>query len=116
LQAEQKAYIKVITTGREPQNIELPSGFTRKPAIDQEKVAFRDITGSHYSENEGEGKKKIRSYRFYFSSSDYLDYNADEIVYFSVGTTIPLMIIFWKKMKTAIQQLKDFNSEIIQMP
>ncbi len=74
-----EAYIKVITTGREPQNIELPSGFTRKPAIDQEKELF-EIFRKHYSENEGEGKKKIRSYRFYFSSSDYLDYNADEIV------------------------------------
>jgi len=74
-----QAYIKVITTGREPQNIELPTGFIRKPAVDQEKELFK-IFRNHYSENAGQGRTKIKSYRFYFSNSDYLDYNADEIV------------------------------------
>jgi len=73
-----QTYIKVITAGSE-QRINLPSGFTRKPAVAQEQELL-EIFKKHFSENAGVGKEKIKSYRFFFSNSDYLDYNADEIV------------------------------------
>lgn len=73
-----QTYIKVITTGSGSQRISLPSGFTRKPAVAQEKELF-EIFRKHFSENGYEGKSRIRSYRFYFSDHDYIDYSADEV-------------------------------------
>ena len=71
-------YIKVITAGNGSQKITLPKGFTRKSAVTQEQELL-DICRKHYTEHTEDIKGKIRSYRYYFSNVDYLDYSADEV-------------------------------------
>ena len=80
--AERSAYIKVMS-GRRIQSrmITLPNEFILKPPIEQEKEIL-NICRQHFNENSDLCKKpsdKISSYRYYFSSKDFLDYRIEEI-------------------------------------
>jgi hypothetical protein len=80
--AERSVYIKVIGGRRiQSQMITLPNGFIRKPPIEQEKEIL-NICRQHFNENRdlrGNTSEKISSYRYYFSSDDFLDYRIEEI-------------------------------------
>ena len=80
--AERNPYIKVISDRRlQSQMIALPNGFIRKPPIEQEKEIL-NICRKHFYENgdlRGNTSEKISSYRYYFSSEDFLDYRIEEI-------------------------------------
>ena len=80
--AQRNAYIKVMSNRRiHGQLIQLPKGFVSKPPIEQEKEIF-DICRKHFHENSDLKEKKsdnISSYRYYFSSEDFLDYRIEEI-------------------------------------
>ncbi|MBN2856850.1 MAG: hypothetical protein JXN63_00460 [Candidatus Delongbacteria bacterium] len=80
--AERNAYIKVISNRSiSGQMIVLPGGFVRKPPIEQEKEIL-NICRKHLYENgdpRGNSSERISSYRYYFSSDDFLDYRVEEI-------------------------------------